>query len=217
MSEEEDALEPRLVELARMARRPSPPSLGKTIAQGTSVGRAPQLAVHEIGEPAEEQAEGHAAGDIIVDAQPIELVPPAPGRGCRGVTPITPPWNDMPPSQRRRISTGLCEIVERLVEEDVAEPAAEDDAERRVEDHVVGMAPGHRRAGLVEQLQQIPPADEDAGEIGEAVPAQLEPAELEQRPGSRPRSVDSRIASPAVANDVSKASIKASPFRLAPS
>ena len=36
------------------------------------------------------------------------------------------------------------------------------------------MAPRHRRAGPVDQLQQIPPADQDPGEIGERIPAQLE-------------------------------------------
>ena len=213
IEEQQDALEPRLVELARMARRAETGEavdhFGEADRPGHAGRRAPQFAVHEIGEPAEEQAERDAAGDIIVDAQPIELVLPRQVEDAE-VTPITPPWNDMPPSHSCRISTGFCEIIERLVEQDVAEPAAEDDAERRVEDHVVGMAPGHRRAGLGEQLQQIPPAEDDAGEVGEAVPAQLEEAEVERdrieaeigRSGSR------RVA---VASDVSKASIKASP------
>src|SRR3546814_7498504 len=34
---------------------------------------APQLAVHEIGEAAEEEAEGHDAGDIVAEAQEIQL------------------------------------------------------------------------------------------------------------------------------------------------
>ena len=87
---------------------------------------------------------------------------------------MTPPWNDMPPSHSFKMSSGCCEIIAEIVEQDVAEPPAEDDPERGVEDQVVGMAAGHRRAGLLEQLQQIPIADEDAGEIGEAVPAQVE-------------------------------------------
>ena len=51
---------------------------------------------------------------------------------------------------------------------------------RGVEDQVVGMAPGHRRAGLVEQLDQVIIAEDDAGDVGEAVPAQLEDAEVER-------------------------------------
>jgi hypothetical protein len=42
------------------------------------------------------------------------------------------------------------------------------------------MALGHRRAGLGEQPEQIPPAEDDAGKVGEAVPAQLEEAEVER-------------------------------------
>src|SRR3546814_14944446 len=34
---------------------------------------APEFPVHEIGEAAEEQAEGDAAGDEVMDAQPTEL------------------------------------------------------------------------------------------------------------------------------------------------
>ena len=93
---------------------------------------------------------------------------------------MTPPWNDMPPSHSFKMSIGCCEIIAEIVEQHVAEAAAEDDPERGVEHQVVGMAPGHRRAGLLEQLEQIPIADEDPGEVGEAVPAQLEEAEVER-------------------------------------
>src|SRR6185295_4333894 len=72
--EQEDALEQRLVELARMARHGARGR--EDDAPGEAGRRAPELAVHEIGEPPEEQAEGDAAGDIIVNAQPIELLPP---------------------------------------------------------------------------------------------------------------------------------------------
>ncbi len=68
----------------------------------------------------------------------------------------------------------------RPVEEHIAEPAAEQDAERGVEYHVVGVAPGHRRAGLGDQLQQIPPADDDAGEIGQRIPSELEETKIER-------------------------------------
>ena len=74
----------------------------------------------------------------------------------------------------------MAEIFAEIVEQDIAEPAAEDDPERGVEDEVVGMAAGHRRAGLLQQLQQIPVADEDAGEVGEAVPAQIERADVQR-------------------------------------
>ncbi len=64
---------------------------------------------------------------------------------------MTPPWNDMPPSQSFRISIGWRRYSAEIVEQHVADPAAEDDPERSVEQQVVGMAAGERRAGLLQQ------------------------------------------------------------------
>ena len=94
--------------------------------------------------------------------------------------PMTPPWNDMPPSHSFKISIGWRRYSAEIVEEHVADAAAEDDPERGVEDQVVGMAAGKRRARLLQQLQQIPIADEDAGEVGEAVPAQVERPDVQR-------------------------------------
>ena len=55
--------------------------------------------------------------------------------------PMTPPWNDMPPSHSFKISIGWLEILAEIVEQHIADAAAEDDAERGVEDQVVGMPP----------------------------------------------------------------------------
>src|SRR5207253_6705683 len=143
-------------ELARMAgdraaaREDDPP--------GQAGRAAPELAVDEIGEPAEEQARRNAAGDVIVDAQPVELLAPGeiedaagdPDHAAMEAHAAIPQPEDL-----RRI----VEIFPRLVEQHIAEAAAEDDAERGVEGHVVGVTPRHRRAGLTDQLQQIPPAD----------------------------------------------------------
>ncbi len=72
------------------------------------------------------------------------------------------------------------QIFAEIVEQDIADAAAEDDPERGVEDEVVGMAAGQRRAGLLQQLQQVPIADEDAGEVGEAVPAKVERPDVQR-------------------------------------
>ena len=50
-------------------------------------------------------------------------------------------------------------------------------------DEVIGMAPGHRGAGLCNELQQIPPADENARNIGKAIPAKLEKPEVQSNRG----------------------------------
>src|SRR5688500_7580425 len=65
--EQQQALEPRLVELARVARRsigelhlaidhPAGRLLGKAYRPGNARRRPPQFVVHEVREPAEEQA-----------------------------------------------------------------------------------------------------------------------------------------------------------------
>ena len=74
----------------------------------------------------------------------------------------------------------VSKVIAQVVEQHVADAAAEDDPERRVEDEIVCMTAGHRRARLLQQLQQVPIADEDAGQVGEAVPAQLEETEVER-------------------------------------
>ena len=73
----------------------------------------------------------------------------------------------------------MLEVIGEIVEQDVANPAAKDDPERGIEHQVIGMAAGERRAGLGNQLEQIPIADEDSGEIAEAVPAEVENAEMQ--------------------------------------
>ena len=59
-----------------------------------------------------------------------------------------PPWKLMPPCQTARISSGCSEVVAGPVEQHVAEPPAEDDAERDPGDEVVHLLRRrrHRRA-----------------------------------------------------------------------
>ena len=167
--------------MARRAehRLPNGVTSTKRTAHGTVRRRAPQLLVHEVGEAAEEQAERHAAGDIIVDPQPRQFllareIEDAERRADHAAVErhaAVPQLQDL---------DRVPEIFAEIVEQHIAEAAAEDDPERGVEDEVVGMAAGHRRAGLLEQLQQIPIADEDAGEVGEAVPAEVERPDVQR-------------------------------------
>src|SRR3546814_609271 len=73
----------------------------------------------------------------------------------------------------------MAEVIAEIVKEDIADAPADDDAEHRIEDHIVGVAARHRGAGLRDQPQQIPIADEDAGKIGEGVPADGEAKDAE--------------------------------------
>ena len=51
---------------------------------------------------------------------------------------------------------------------------------RRIEDQVVGVTARERSARLLQQLQQIPIADEDPGQIGEAIPAKIECPDMQR-------------------------------------
>ena len=74
--EQHQAFEPRFIQLARVARlaehRHAADDLGEAHRPRHIGLRAPQFGVHEIGEAAEEQAERHAAGDIIVEPEPLQ-------------------------------------------------------------------------------------------------------------------------------------------------
>jgi hypothetical protein len=66
------------------------------------------------------------------------------------------------------------QILAEIVEEDIAKAPAKDDAERGIENEVVGVPSRERGTGLLQQLQQVPVANENAREIGKAVPAKIE-------------------------------------------
>jgi hypothetical protein len=113
-----------------------------------------------------------------VDAQPLQLLLPGQVDDAEAGSDHAAMEAHAPIPQLHDLKRVL-EIEARPVEEDISEPPAEDHAQRGVEDQVVGMAPSHGRARLADQPQQVPIAEEDAGKVGEAVPAQLEPAEVE--------------------------------------
>ena len=64
----------------------------------------------------------------------------------------------------------------RTVKDHIAETATEDNAQRRVEHEIVGLCAVHRGRWLGQQPQQIPPPGNDAGDIGQRVPADVERA-----------------------------------------
>ncbi|GAA3277307.1 hypothetical protein GCM10020258_59860 [Sphingomonas yabuuchiae] len=68
---QDQPFQPGLVELARVTCEAIPTS-GEYNRPGHIGGLSPKLAVHEISEAAEEQADRHGAGDIIMDPQPFE-------------------------------------------------------------------------------------------------------------------------------------------------
>src|SRR3546814_8873221 len=67
-----------------------------------------------------------------------------------------------------------------LIEKHISHSPAQNDAKRSIEDHVVCMATSHRRARLLDQLQQIPIADQDARQIGEEIPFDRKKDEIDR-------------------------------------
>ena len=95
-------------------------------------------------------------------------------------TPSRPPWNDMPPSHRVRMASGLVREERRLVEQHIAQPAAQDDAERRPQQEVVDLVRRQDLGRLLADPAHDLPADDQARDIGQRIPADGERPELDQ-------------------------------------
>jgi len=98
--------------------------------------------------------------------------------------PRKPPWNDIPPPDREDLRRAG-EVGLEIVEQHVADAAAEDDAERHPDDQIVDVA----RARLLEagpvfgrrgEAPGKPPAADEAGDIGERVPADRQRSDMHQ-------------------------------------
>jgi len=81
------------------------------------------------------------------------------------------------PEDRQRIS----QIAFEVIEEHRSQPPADDDAEGEIQDQVVDLKLGNRRDAVrPEPGVPVEPAAENAGDIGQAVPAQLDQSEIEK-------------------------------------
>ncbi|MNQ99905.1 hypothetical protein D3C85_1156580 [compost metagenome] len=154
---------------------------------------APELAVDEVGDAPEQQADGRDRGDQVAQAQRIDLLAVgvegdgdddaqeaaveahAAGPQLQQLQPLAPAVAREQLSEHRR-----------LVEEGVAETPAQDDAERDPQHQVVQLRSRHRRlAGRPQplrlgQARGVPPAQHDPGDIGQGVPADGQGAEMDQ-------------------------------------
>ena len=72
------------------------------------------------------------------------------------------------------------EVVAGLVEQDVADPAAQDDAQRDIEEEVVDGLGRDLPARALHQPPHEPPAEHDAGDVGQRVPADRERADRDE-------------------------------------
>ena len=76
-----------------------------------------------------------------------------------------------------------CEENFRLVKQAITQPPAENDPQRGIKHEIIGMPSCHRGPGLSDQFEKIPPSDQDAADIGKAVPSELEKPEIKRNRG----------------------------------
>ena len=174
--EQHDAFERRLIELARMARQRA--AAGKHHGPG-HVGRpAPQFAVDEIGDAAEEQPDrGDRRRDVAERQHRNAAVAreqhdgdDAAGEAAMERHAAVPEFEDL---DRVRGE------VRQIVEQHVAGAAAENDAERDPDHEVVEVEHGERRRAAPQPFRsddgaRIEPAGDDADDIGQRIPADRE-------------------------------------------
>src|SRR3989442_9194317 len=100
---------------------------------------APEPAVDEVTEPSRGKAQRAQRCDEIGDLEPA-LVPPASKEGERDQHAEKPAVKAHSALPEREHLEGVPEVVKRFVEQNVAEPAAENDAKNTEEKHVVDVA-----------------------------------------------------------------------------
>ncbi len=137
---------------------------------------APQLAADEVAEASEPEPDRHQRCDEIDDIEKIELVAPRPEqrRGEHAEQPAVERHAAFPDAeQARRMMDQLAGIVENHV----ADAAAEDHAEHRVEREIGKLIGRDRQAsGRATPLSE-PPGRGETDEIHDAVPVHLHRAE----------------------------------------
>ena len=140
---------------------------------------APQLAVDEVADaPANNPNAVHGAMKSVTTKNGCLICRPK--SHIATSTPTKPPWNDMPPCHTLRMLSGSAMQLAQAVDEHVADAAADDRAERAVEHDVVdvlGLDPAPRLLGVRAPAE---PAEREADEVHEPVPAHLERPDRER-------------------------------------
>ena len=113
------------------------------------IGRAPpEFAIDEVGDPHEKLAKRRRTADVVENPQERQLVAPSEIDDCDNEADEAAVKRHAPLPQLDDV--GRVSKHFGLVEKHITEAAAENDAERRVEDEIVSMALGHWGAGLFE-------------------------------------------------------------------
>ena len=147
-------------------------------------GPTPELGVDEIGDPAQEMADRIGRDDHVGDPQQIKLVAPGvedhgDGHADDATVEAHPAFPGLEDGDRVLPDHGRC------VEQHMTQPAAADDADGDPQDQVIHLQGRERRgavrpeAGVAQQPLGVAPAQQDAGDIGQGIPADRQWPELQ--------------------------------------
>ena len=136
----------------------------------------PQLRVDEVGDAAEAQPDRCRHRQRVRDLEERIAAAAREQEGRHQHADQAAVERHAAPPDREHVER-MGEVVVRLVEQDVADPAAKDDAQRDVEDEVVDGFGRDAPAGALHQPPYQPPAEHDPGDVGQRVPADRERAD----------------------------------------
>ena len=117
------------------------------MAQGTSLSRPTTSALMKLAMRPKKRPKGTLAATTSMTVRGVTAWRRANSHMARMV-PSMPPWKAMPPFQILRISSGLLQIEQGLVQQNMPEPAADDDAERHPDEEIVRQVRRERRLAV---------------------------------------------------------------------
>src|SRR5690349_19199173 len=175
--EQQDAFQPRLIQLAGVARLHV--DMRKDDGPG-HVGRpANQLAIHEICDPAEEQADRRRSRDQIAEREGTELL-------AARIQHDRDNHADEPAMERHAALPDLedlewiVEVEARLPEQHLSQPAADDDSDRDPEHQIIELRARDAVRRELRQPDAVAPGEQDAKDVGQRVPSNGNGADLQR-------------------------------------
>ena len=140
---------------------------------------APQLAIDEVGDPSQPEPDRHHGAEPVGEQQ--QRQPPFPGEQDQGDDhPKRPAMEAHAAVPDLEDGGGMAEIQARLVEQDIAQPAAEHDAERGPGQEVVDVERRSDHRAPAHQPAHQPPAGDQPDDIGERIPAYRDRTQMQQ-------------------------------------
>lgn len=153
---------------------------------------APQLAIDEIGEPSQQHPHRHANRNVIGYPDEAEFALPRdprhrhghPGEAAMERHAAIPQPQQFPADEpvARKIGEGAGDAgLSAGIERRIAEPPADNHAQRAIEKQIIGMTLRHRRAGLLEHPRGVPIGENDPDQVRQRIEPQGKETQLNPR------------------------------------